>query len=830
MAEINVNVSAGKQQKITVSSAQNSTEITASADTGRFWAQTSKNWAVSENIVDNEDYSSKYYANKSKGYAQNAENFEGAARETYNNLIVKSENAITDIETAKADAVGNITTARDESIASVEAKSDEILSAVNQGIADINSTKTTILNDIEFVADGEKEEIKELVDTGKNEIQELADEIKENASDIINRVSLSMFDTILKDHLLTYEESKGLALQGTYVYKDAIAGSRYGYPDFYAKCLEEYNEATATETVNGVTVKVHSNGHKFYDIANKSAIDGFFNTMGSAWFYGVDTAEERIFLPRNNFFEQMTANVAEVGDSVQAGLPNITGSASSLWCIGDNTATSGAISKTSVNKPSSGSMSSGGANRYIDLALDASHSSAIYGRSTTVQPNAVKKLLYICVGNTVADTSWVDVVTQVEGGVKDLEDKTLEGIERLKQSSTALTQTQITNCLLEVPQRIKLELNAEKSLVLKIGSEYIVPNGFEDDGVTPKFNHVTTDIDIQQGNGHAAQDLYFVRNYSSPKYLIGFQATRCFSGNTAPTGFGTYAFWYDTANNLVKWTQDSGTTWTSGYSFPVGLTTGSSATVIASIDQVFNGMGCIGNTEWLDKGVKGLVPNGRNEDGTLNNIEITTDKVYTYSVSALADNMVTYFDLTRNIFNCGYNFVISETQPADSVIYSMWYQPSTNLIRWHSTAGTGWEVHNVLMLGSQDRGTNGVITSSNPKQPFRAVDYSDYVNTPHIVEVYQNGTSWYRVWSDGWCEQGGYSRATTTGTTLATVTLLKPYRDVSYTIVATKGMADGASVALNCPVNQYVNSFTWSVAYNSALDRSIMWQASGYIA
>lgn len=29
--------------------------------------------------------------------------------------------------------------------------------------------------------------------------------------------SISMFDTVIKDHILTYEESKGLALQGTYV-------------------------------------------------------------------------------------------------------------------------------------------------------------------------------------------------------------------------------------------------------------------------------------------------------------------------------------------------------------------------------------------------------------------------------------------------------------------------------------------------------------------------------------------------------------------------------------------------------------------------------------
>ena len=66
--------------------------------------------------------------------------------------------------------------------------------------------------------------------------------------------------------------------------------------------MEEYHEASTTETVNGITVKVHSNGHKFYDIADKSAVDEYFNTMGSAWFYGIDTELERIFLPRTNFF------------------------------------------------------------------------------------------------------------------------------------------------------------------------------------------------------------------------------------------------------------------------------------------------------------------------------------------------------------------------------------------------------------------------------------------------------------------------------------------------------------------------------------------------
>ena len=215
---------------------------------------------------------------------------------------------------------------------------------------------------------------------------------------------LQLFDTILKDHVLTYEETKGLALQGTYVYKEALAGSRYGYPDFYNKVLEEYNQATTTEIFNGVTVKVHTNGHKFYNIADKEAIDEFFNTMGSAWFYGVDTANERIFLPRNNYFEQVTGGVSEVGQSVEAGLPNITGTLQS--CGWESDVATGAFYNNGSKKGASGS------DQRTIVNLDASRSSAVYGNSDTVQPNAVKKLLYICVGNTTNYEGVTDVVNQ----------------------------------------------------------------------------------------------------------------------------------------------------------------------------------------------------------------------------------------------------------------------------------------------------------------------------------------------------------------------------------------------------------------------------------
>lgn len=73
--------------------------------------------------------------------------------------------------------------------------------------------------------------------------------ITEAGKEVIRKNSgsgLSMFDLVIKDHILSYEESKGLALQGTYVYKDAVPGSRYGYPDFYNRCVEEFEDGGNT--------------------------------------------------------------------------------------------------------------------------------------------------------------------------------------------------------------------------------------------------------------------------------------------------------------------------------------------------------------------------------------------------------------------------------------------------------------------------------------------------------------------------------------------------------------------------------------------------------
>ena len=49
---------------------------------------------------------------------------------------------------------------------------------------------------------------------------------------------------------------------------------------------------------------------------------------------------------------------------------------------------------------------------------------------------------------------------------------------------------------------------------------------------------------------------------------------------------------------------------------------------------------------------------------------------------------------------------------------------------------------------------------------------------PYITEVYQNGNSWYRVWSDNWCEQGGFVPSTIFGSgSTANIMFLKEYQE-----------------------------------------------------
>ena len=93
----------------------------------------------------------------------------------------------------------------------------------------------------------------------------------------------------------------------------------------------------------------------------------------------------------------------------------------------------------------------------------------------------------------------------------------------------------------------------------------------------------------------------------------------------------------------------------------------------------------------------------------------------------------------------------------------------------------------------------------------------------YITETYVNGTSWYRVYSDGWCEQGGI-----VGANASTVSLLKAMSNTNYPVLFSyKKSTSTADVTVKfiATNTQSTTSFTVTA---STIERN--WEAKGYIA
>lgn len=104
----------------------------------------------------------------------------------------------------------------------------------------------------------------------------------------------------------------------------------------------------------------------------------------------------------------------------------------------------------------------------------------------------------------------------------------------------------------------------------------------------------------------------------------------------------------------------------------------------------------------------------------------------------------------------------------------------------------------------------------------------------YVTETYVNGTSWYRIWSDGWCEQGGYINSdVSTPSNGVVVTFLKPFLDSNYTITMLSGHNDNTTNNLSVPFGNafygcYQSSF--KTANTIRLCGEGTWYACGYIS
>lgn len=127
-------------------------------------------------------------------------------------------------------------------------------------------------------------------------------------------------------------------------------------------------------------------------------------TYGVCGKFVYDSTNNTVRLPKITGIIEGTTDVTALGNLVQAGLPNITGSF--------------ALSNGEVYTPPTGAFyfgdaCTGGAEpgtiSVSGLKFDASRSSSIYGNSSKVQPQTVKVLYYIVVSSAIKTDIQVDI-------------------------------------------------------------------------------------------------------------------------------------------------------------------------------------------------------------------------------------------------------------------------------------------------------------------------------------------------------------------------------------------------------------------------------------
>ncbi|MBP5160625.1 MAG: hypothetical protein ILP11_01045 [Alphaproteobacteria bacterium] len=243
------------------------------------------------------------------------------------------------------------------------------------------------------------------------------------------------------------------------------------------------------------------------------------------------------------------------------------------------------------------------------------------------------------------------------------------------------------NCITQIPQDIKLELDTSTGYVtLKAGSKLYRPNGADN------FDVVTIESDIVRNTAFAITSTQTVLMTNGTTLFQSTVANNS-SGTTAPTN-GTF---YNTSTNTIK-QYSGGAVAVDEVCFPLAIITTNASGFTASIDKVFNGMGYFGGVAYALPNVKGLIPNGRNEDGTLKNTEFVVSDV-----------------LTRTTVDTTDKLVLNATTLQ---IANLVYDEDSNTNTFNNAVSPFCIVGNLTIA-------SGKITAFTSKTAFQAVDFND---------------------------------------------------------------------------------------------------------
>lgn len=726
-----------------------------------------KEWAISDNLVQGIDYSSKYYANIAKSNADSSKANLDSVRDAAEEVIAAKDNALNDISDAKINTLESLIDEGNNQI--------ELIKEQGSSYATKEDAKYTAGNGID-ITDNIISNTQTSAEWGN-----ITGNI-ENQEDLVNYVKkysggLDVCDIGMS---LYIDETKGLRrwLNGQIV---AINQNTQGFLTRLKKIVALYPSLLTTEE-NWQAAKTLSD----------------YGQVGKFVFNYAEDEEtvESVRLPAVVNVQGLL-DLQNLGMTVEAGLPNITGTTNQTVSGNTDDFTTewiGAIKTDFITGTGKGLAENNWTTRRLTsrISLDASHLNPTYGAADTVQEEAIQYPYFIQVA-TGAETE-NNIINEIElnnpffFGMSQYFDVEPNNLSWLKSDGVYKPKSvypDYYNWILE---------NVNKGVEGFKGQEGYCFIATDSSGY---YWWVSTESPVVGASVYrydAGVNSMFFDGTVETLTSNGFTFTSIFEGSS-------YTVTRDSSKDTsilhpTAWITDNDFEInTSDETFRLPLKNGT--------EGMFGGGAVVGNGMSLGltngsqtAGLTSLTyHSGVTDRGTL--IGVTTGYGLNIGQSVAG--------------SAGFNGIVTAGITTDP-------EKSGLVVANAGVVPDGWALY--YYVGATVQNAN-LIDAGRMQEQITNINAS---SRGYLVESYVNGRSWYRVYSDGWCEQGGQITVTEAATN---ITLLKSYKDNNYNAV---GCQANTNTAGYHTINVAAYSATQvQIRQNAVGSPLVNWIAMGYI-